>query len=196
MLEVLHPLIRRSPLANDPAESVVEVAGAFRLALGPQRARYTLRIREADQVRVPHIAGFTLDRLINTFAISGAYIATRLGPDEWLLHGPEDESDTLAETIGAALSEIPHALIDIGHRHAALVLEGPKAADMLNAGCPLDLAAKAFPTGSATRTLLGKAEIVLWRQTDAPGYEIECGRSFAPYVWEFLVEAGQEYRCS
>ena len=45
----------------------------------------------------------------------------------------------------------------------------------------------------ATRTLLGKAEIILWRLHDAPAYRVECGRSFAPYVYAFLREAAREF---
>ena len=192
MLETVRQIARRSPLGNDPAGSSIEVRDRFRLAPSSPRARFMLRVRESDVAHRPSVAGIALNMPINTFVTTGEHSATRLGPDEWLLHGPDKE--TLAVEAVQALGDVPHALIDVGHRHTALLLEGPQSVDMLNAGCPLDLAAKAFPTGAATRTLLGKAEIVLWRLSDTPRYEIECGRSFAPYVWEFLVEAGREYR--
>jgi len=51
-----------------------------------------------------------------------------------------------------------------------------------------------FPTGAATRTLLGKAEIVLSRWDDVPTFEIECARSFAAYVRDFLQDAARQYR--
>jgi sarcosine oxidase, subunit gamma len=47
--------------------------------------------------------------------------------------------------------------------------------------------------GMATRTLLGKAEIVLWRQA-VDRFQIDVWRSFAPYVREFLSEAAREFR--
>jgi sarcosine oxidase subunit gamma len=40
----------------------------------------------------------------------------------------------------------------------------------------------AFPIGMCTRTLFGKAEIVLWRTGEAQ-FHIEVWRSFAGYVW-------------
>jgi heterotetrameric sarcosine oxidase gamma subunit len=43
-----------------------------------------------------------------------------------------------------------------------------------------------------TRTLLGKADIVLWR-TAADVFRIEVWRSFAPYVWACLEEARREH---
>ena len=56
----------------------------------------------------------------------------------------------------------------------------------------LDLHPVAFPVGMCTRTVFGKAEIVLWR-TEAEAYHIEVARSFAPYVWACLEEARREF---
>ena len=50
------------------------------------------------------------------------------------------------------------------------------------------------PSAAATRTLLGKAEVILAKTDDAPSFEIECGRSFAAYVHDFLLEAAREFR--
>jgi sarcosine oxidase subunit gamma len=41
-----------------------------------------------------------------------------------------------------------------------------------------------------TRTVLGKAEVLLWR-TDAQAFRLEVWRSFAPYVAQFLGEASR-----
>jgi sarcosine oxidase subunit gamma len=42
-----------------------------------------------------------------------------------------------------------------------------------------------------TRTILGKADIVLWR-TGAESFHVEVWRSFADYVARFLAEASRE----
>ena len=51
-----------------------------------------------------------------------------------------------------------------------------------------DLAARTFPVNMCTRTMLGKAEVVLWR-TATQRFRIEVWRSFAAYVSAFLAEA-------
>jgi sarcosine oxidase subunit gamma len=43
-----------------------------------------------------------------------------------------------------------------------------------------------------TRTLFEKAEIILWR-VDEHTYHVEIERSFAPYVWNMLIEAREEF---
>jgi sarcosine oxidase subunit gamma len=42
--------------------------------------------------------------------------------------------------------------------------------------------------------LLGKAEIILSRPSDATAFEIECARSYAAYVRDFLIEAARGHR--
>jgi sarcosine oxidase subunit gamma len=64
---------------------------------------------------------------------------------------------------------------------------------VLNCGCPLDLDIGAFAVGMCARTVLAKAEIVLWR-TAPDRFRIEVWRSFAAYVWGVLEEARREHR--
>jgi len=82
--------------------------------------------------------------------------------------------------------------VRVSDRHAALTASGPRAGALLATGCPLDLDDAAFPEGMCTRTLLGKAEIVLWRHRPA-SFRIEVRRSFAAYAWDFLQEAAREH---
>ena len=158
------------------------------------RARFSLRIEPSLLARAKTIAGFALDMPINRYAIAAGWTAMRLGPDEWLLSGPESEAAQIAGDVEAALASLHHALVDVGHARVALSVSGPRAADVINSGCALDLASPAFPAGAATRTLLGKAEIILSKCDDAPTFEIECARSFAAYVRDFLHDAARQYR--
>ena len=118
---------------------------------------------------------------------NGERAALWLGPDEWLLVAPGEPADAIEIRIGDALGERPHALVGVSHRHLSIALEGARAADMLNAGCPLDLG-DAFPVGMCTRTIFGKAQIILWR-TGPQNFTIIVWRSFAPYVRDLLIEA-------
>src|SRR5438045_1159430 len=83
----------------------------------------------------------------------------------------ESEAAQIAGDVEAALARLHHALADVGHARVALSVSGPRAAAVINSACALDLAPGAFPTGAATRTLLGKAEIVLSRWDDVPTFE-------------------------
>jgi heterotetrameric sarcosine oxidase gamma subunit len=103
-----------------------------------------------------------------------------LGPDEFLLLVPGDGAPT------------GPSVVDVSHRDTALAVSGPRAAWVINAFCALDLHEKAFPVGMCTRTVFGRAEVVLWR-TAPDTFRIEVARSFAPYVWACLEEARREF---
>lgn len=183
MLESLDTVRRIPALADIARPSVIQPL--------PAVARFSLRLREEDAAAIGEAAGFRLDQKMNSFVVDGERISARLGPNEWLLTGPKKDSEAIATEIATALGDRFHALVDIGHRNVAIEVKGAHAADILNAGCPLDLFDTAFPAGTATRTLLGKSEIILIRLDDAPTYRVECWRSFATYVHGFLVEAAR-----
>lgn len=147
----------------------------------PSAARFSLRVRDASGVAL-------LDQKIGRSSVSGERFAARLGPDEWLLGASESDGDLFQNEIEQALAGRFFSLVDVSHRNVSIEISGPGAVEALNAGCPLDLSDAAFPAGAATRTLLGKAEIVLARPSAAPVYRVECWRSFATYAHGFLTE--------
>ena len=107
-----------------------------------------------------------------------------LAPDEWLLLGAGPIK--LPSTVGNV------SVVNVTDRQCAIEIAGRTAADLIAAGCPLDLRSRAFPEGRCTRTLFGRSEITLWRKADqngAPVYHIEVWRSYASYLWLFLTTA-------
>jgi sarcosine oxidase, subunit gamma len=173
---------RRSAL-NDPPR----VRQGVSIKVLPGETRFSLRF--PFRAAPDEIAGFRLNVAINRLGSTGPRWSARLGPNEWLLAGPEPDTDAIAQEIGTALATKIYGLTDISHRNVALEVAGAEAAAVINAGCPLDLSDKAFPAGSATRTLLGKVEIILIRPGTEPAFRIECWRSFSRYVHDFLTDA-------
>jgi sarcosine oxidase subunit gamma len=110
-----------------------------------------------------------------------------LGPDEWLLLAPPGEADAITQKFAAEVAA-PHALVDVSHRSVGIMTQGPRAAELINCGCPLDLRAHVFLVGMCTRTIFDKAGVVLWR-VDAERYHLEIERSLAPYLHGMLIEA-------
>lgn len=123
-----------------------------------------------------------------------------LGPDEYLLLARADGSDSAvseqeasaADALELALADMPHALVNVSHRQFALEVSGAHAATILNGACPLDLDLAEFPVGMCTRTVLAKADIVLWR-TREDAFHVEVWRSFSGYVTGLLSEIAKEF---
>jgi sarcosine oxidase subunit gamma len=177
---------RRSPLAGLARSSRPELID-MREA-GPA-ARFIFRGSRAAADAIGVAFGVTLPDMPCRAASAAERHALWLGPDEWLLIGPDGDPPALAARLKQAAGNLPHSLVDVSHRGAALMLDGAGVTDVLNAGCPLDLDA-AFPVGMCVRTVFGKADIVLWRRAPKSFY-LEGARSYLPYVIAFLDEAAR-----
>lgn len=195
MAENLMIVGRRSALVEADAVRTPRLpAEMLAIRLLPPRARLCLRLAPSLPPSDIEVAGFALQMPINRYITREGRTAMRLGPDEWQLRGPQEEAARIAAEVESALAGQHYSLVDIGHARVGLALSGARAAALINAGCPLDLSRAAFPTGAATRTLVGKCEVILARTDDQPTLEVECSRSFAAYLHEFLTEAARELR--
>jgi sarcosine oxidase subunit gamma len=155
----------------------------------PSIGRYILRGGPLVIAAAGNALGLAISQTVCRSWVNVNRAALCLGPDEHLLLGPD--ALEIAGVLEPALRDLSHSLVDVSHRQTALEISGPHAAAVLNAGCPLDLDPAAFPFGMCTRTVLAKAEIVLWRTGDDI-FHIEVWRSFAAYVSRFLDEAARE----
>jgi sarcosine oxidase subunit gamma len=173
---------RRGPLDAFAADANADAA----LSIAAPSAKLILRC-EPDAITAAGKAfGLALPDTCRA-AASDRRAALWLGPDEWLLLAPPDEAGAIAKKFAAEM-KAPSALVDVSHRSAGIVTQGPRAAELINCGCPLDLRTPAFPIGICTRTLFDKAPIVVWR-VDAERYHLEIERSLALYLHAMLIEA-------
>ena len=157
------------------------------LTPAPAATRISLRAREDGLAAAKKVLGFALPAKPKSSATKGGVHCLWIGPDEWLVIDADGSGlpEKFAKEGNTKLSAV-----DISHRNTAILLEGAKALDVLNSGCPQDLSSTAFPVGACSRTILGKSEIVLYR-TGEHAFRVECWRSFSDYVWSFLADAAK-----
>jgi sarcosine oxidase subunit gamma len=158
------------------------------LRLLPLAARFILQCGKDARDRAGAAFGLPMPEAACRAESAAGRASLWLGPDERLLLAPDGAGDSVAAALEAALAGHPHSLVDVSHRQVALRIAGPRASELLASGCPLDLDPEAFPVGMCTRTVLARAEVVLWRLSPEE-YHLETGRSFSGYVLEWLREA-------
>ncbi len=185
--------VRTSPLAGfaDPAR-IVAGAEPVTLSALPFTGKLLLRGGEEVSGRAKQILGSELPGTLRSTE-GGAIRALWLGPDEWLLLMAPEAVDGTAMRLREGLAGLHHAVVVVSDRFTGIGIAGARAADVLNAGCPLDLHPRVFAAGMATRTLLGKAPVVLHRRARADGFELHVNGSFAPYAWQLLENAAREF---
>ena len=156
------------------------------LPAGPA-TRVVLRAPQASLGALGKVLGLTLPTRPKISAQAGARAALWLGPDEWLV------IDTDEHDLAVACASVAdfHSAVDVSHRNVGIVVSGRGAEATLSAGCPQDLSLAAFPVGAASRTVLGKIEVVVWRTAEAE-FRVECWRSFSDYAFTFLAEAARD----
>jgi len=130
----------------------------------------------------------------NRVAISGDLAALWLGPDEWLLTMPIERLPALAATLAAAFAGRRAAITDVSAARTILLLEGPKAREVLMKGCSLDLHPDHFKPGHCAQTNLARTHIILRQLDPAPSYHLYVRPSYAEYLASWLVDAMAEYR--
>jgi sarcosine oxidase subunit alpha len=189
------PVTRPSPLPLSPPVAqpapVARPARTVRLAALAPATLLSVRAGPGAATAIGMAIGVLLPTVPCRSVIARERAALWLGPDEWLIKAPEGAVG-LEALARRAPADRPASVVDVSQRTRTLELAGPLAAWCLNAFCALDLDIRAFPVGMCTRTLLGKAEVVLWRIAPEV-FHVDVPRSLAAYAWACLEEARLEF---
>lgn len=116
-------------------------------------------------------------------------------PDEWMLLGPR-------ENVHARLSEMPFAghasIVDWTHGRAMFRLTGHDATKALEKLCGLDWSDPMMPNRAVSSGSVAKVTCDLIRDDigSTPSYLVLCDRSFGQYLFDTLVDAGDEFGIS
>lgn len=190
MVETFEP-VKHSPVSGLPAPD-----GGISLAERPFIAKVNLR---GDPDSDGFIAGVkqTLDMELpiapNTTHGNGRHTVFWLGPNEWLVHGPEDTQSEIVATLRGSLGAVHTAITDVTDYYAVLRLSGPKAREVLSKGTPFDVHQHVFSLEACAQTCFGHASILLHHVQSSPVFDIQVRWTFAEYVWMYLVDAAKEY---
>jgi sarcosine oxidase subunit gamma len=163
-------MIRRSPL-----EGVALTEGLREM---PFLAQLDVRTHEPNS---------SLPTEPNTVAGDASGAALWLGPDEWLVIGPPGSEAALETDLRATGATV----VDVSANRTTLELRGPRARELLEFGCPIDLHPRAFGPACCAQTLLARANVLIWFVADDPEpvYRLLVRPSFAAYVAAWLADA-------
>jgi sarcosine oxidase subunit gamma len=192
--------LRRSPLAHRALlTKAVEAIGDAELGLGERAHRLQLNLRGDSGnpvfvAAVKAVAGLDLPAEANRFTASGDRACLWLGPNEWLILGPDGKQADLATDLRAALAAQHAAVTDVSEARTTILLQGPRARDLLQKGTPLDLHPRVFQPGQCAQSHIAGANITLRQLDSVPTYEIMVLNSFAEHLWLWLESAAREYR--
>ena len=138
-----------------------------------------LRLRE-----LPHLAQVTLRG-----DMPPEQPALPLGPDEWLVVGAPEEAAAIVARLEQATAGRHAQVLDSSASRTVVELAGPRATEILEMGCGLDLHPGAFPVGRCASTLLARSGVILHLVDAVPTWRLYVRASYARYLRHWLSAA-------
>jgi len=190
---------QESPLAELPAAregmGTPEQAGLLLMErpllgyLNLRGAMHSAGLRD----KVESVLALSLPLRPNTVTVEKRRLVCWLGPDEWLVVTAPGEQGRVLEALRAALTGQHAAVSDVSGGQTLIESAGPHARDVLAKGCTLDLHPRAFLPGQCAQTLVAQCPVLILRAGTRDAFGLVVRRSFADYLWRWLVDAAQEY---
>ena len=157
---------------------------------------FNIRIQPDDELVLKEFKqslGFDVPREPNTFAVHDDILCAWLGPDEWLVISPQHRSEEIRMILGKIISEGFSTCVDQSSAQTIIRVEGLQATDLLNRGIAFDLHPRVFNPGHCAQTVFARTTVTILKQeADETTLDVIVRRSFADYLWRWLVDAGQE----
>ncbi len=114
-----------------------------------------------------------------------------MGPNEWMIHCPENEATSLAERLRKENDGSHVAVIDVSDYYTVIRIGGSHAEAALAHGCPVDT--HPMKAGDCAQSRFDTAAILFHKVSDSPVFDIQVRRSFAEHVGNLLNLVAEEF---
>jgi heterotetrameric sarcosine oxidase gamma subunit len=117
------------------------------------------------------------------------------GPGEWLLLAPPGANAAVAGRVEEVPDEGLVSVFDATHGRALMRITGARAADLLAKVCGVDFSEEITPDGAAFRSSVAKlvTDVVRDDRGTERSYLLHCERSSGQYLFDALIDAGDEF---
>jgi sarcosine oxidase, subunit gamma len=139
--------------------------------------------------KIATATGVTLPVQPCTFAMASGVKILWISPDEWMIVSSRHRLGALKDGLQSALQGIRSQVVDNSGGYTQVLLSGRNTLDVLQHASVYDFAA--MPAGRVVGTTFGKSSVYAHRA--AAGFCLLMRRSFADYIWRYLVRAAEPY---
>ncbi len=117
------------------------------------------------------------------------------GPGEWLLLAPPGAAEVVSRRVEEVSDEELVSIFDATHGRALMRITGTRAADLLAKVCAIDFSGEIAPDRAAFRSSVAKlvTDVVRDDQDGVLSYLLHCERSSGQYLFDALIDAGDEF---
>jgi sarcosine oxidase subunit gamma len=167
------------------ALAAATIAAAWNVQGDPSRGALAAEARRLFEVPLPLAPGTT----VRTEHVTALW----LGPASWLLVARSAAALGDYAAKRDALNAAGCALFNVSASRVAWTMSGPRAADVLAKGCPLDFHPRAFAAGTCAQSVFGHVSVLIDKRDAAPTFTVLVARSFGRDLWHALCAASAQY---
>lgn len=173
------------------AQPIDEVHGVWANEI-PPLCYISLRGNSGDPAfisKVTAVTGVPLPVVPCSLAESGGTKVLWISPDEWMIVCERQRLSILLTSLKTELQGIRSQIADNSGGYTEVILQGRNALDVLQHVSVYDF--PALEAGKVVGTTFGKSSVYVHRSGE--GFRLLMRRSFADYIWRYLVRAAAPY---
>jgi sarcosine oxidase, subunit gamma len=140
---------------------------------------------------IKKVLGFELPKSPRTTNTWGDLRAPWLSTDQWLILCPGEKASVLVMQLDEALQGLHCLVVNVSDMRAIIRLEGEHARTTVMKGTSIDLTHGDYPPGTIRRMKFAEVGALL-HIIESSVIEIYLFRSYADYVWAFLLKAARK----
>ena len=192
-----------APVARSPIAPAPPVTVEHGWEISARRSGADLRIADCTPLAKVLVRASTDGEVARTLGIpfgctardEHGTLVVGSGPGEWLLLAPPGASAAVAGRVKEVPDDELVSVFDATHGRALMRITGARAPDLLAKVCGVDLSEEVTPDGAAFRSSVAKlvTDVVRDDREGERSYLLHCERSSGQYLFDALIDAGEEF---
>ena len=191
------------PIARSPIPPASPVTVEHGWEISARRSGADLRIMDCTPLAKVLVLASTDGKLARTLGVpfgravrdEHGTLVVGSGPGEWLLLSSPGANLSVIRRVEEVPDEGLVSVFDATHGRALMRVTGARAPDLLAKVCGVDLSEEVTPHGAAFRSSVAKlvTDVVRDDRDGERSYLLHCERSSGQYLFDALLDAGNEF---
>ena len=196
-------MVERAPVARSPIAPVPPTTVEHGWEVSARRSAAELKIIDCTPLAKTLVLASTDGELARSMGVPFGHAARDAhgtlvvgsGPGEWLLLSTPGTGAAITERVEQIKDDGLVSVFDATHGRALVRITGARAPDLLAKVCAIDFSEAVTPNGAAFRSSVAKlvTDVVRDDRDGERSYLLHCERSSGQYLFDALIDAGDEY---
>ena len=196
-------VVEGAPIARSPIAQVPPTTVEHGWEISARRSAAALKITDSTPLTKILVLGPTDGEFAPTVGVpfgraardAHGTLVVGSGPGEWLLLSAPGTGAAVREHMKQIQEEEFVSVFDATHGLALVRITGARAPDLLAKVCAIDFSEAVTPNGAAFRSSVAKlvTDVIRDDLDRERSYLLHCERSSGQYLFDALIDAGNEY---